>query len=156
LRQYMKIDQDDELWFKLEELDLFNKEKKVGLKNATPAQILQKILEEKWSLKPEDKDMIVMFHKFGYSQNGEKKQINSHLVIKGDDQIYTAMAKTVGLPVGIATLKILKGEIKTPGVQLPVTKEIYNPILNELEEYGIVFKEKEVPFTCYNPDGIKG
>ncbi len=156
LRQYMKIDQDDELWFKLEELDLFNKEKKVGLKNATPAQILQKILEEKWNLKPEDKDMIVMFHKFGYSQNGEKKQINSHLVIKGDDQIYTAMAKTVGLPVGIATLKILKGEINTPGVQLPVTKEIYNPILNELEEYGIVFKEKEVPFTCYNPDGIKG
>jgi saccharopine dehydrogenase-like NADP-dependent oxidoreductase len=156
LRQYMKIDQDDELWFKLEELDLFNKEKKVGLKDATPAQILQKILEEKWSLKPEDKDMIVMFHKFGYSQNGEKKQINSHLVIKGDDQIYTAMAKTVGLPVGIATLKILNGEIKTPGVQLPVTKEIYDPILKELEEYGIIFKEKEVPFTCYNPDGIKG
>ncbi len=156
LRQYMKIDQDDELWFKLEELDLFNKEKKVGLKNATPAQILQKILEEKWTLKPEDKDMIVMFHKFGYELNGEKKQINSQLVIKGDDQVYTAMAKTVGLPVGIATLKILKGEINTPGVQLPVTKEIYNPILDELEDYGIIFKEKEVPFTCYNPDGIKG
>ncbi len=156
LRQYMKIDQDDELWFKLEELDLFDKEKKVGLKNATPAQILQKILEEKWTLKPEDKDMIVMLHKFGYEINGEKKQINSQLVIKGDDQVYTAMAKTVGLPVGIATLKILKGEIKTPGVQLPVTKEIYNPILDELEDYGIIFKEKEVPFTCYNPDGIKG
>ena len=156
LRHYLKIDQDDELWFKLEELDLFDGTAKIGLKDATPAQMLQKILEDKWTLKPEDKDMIVMYHKFGYSINGENKQIDSQLVVKGEDQTYTAMAKTVGLPVGIAALKILKGEIKTPGVQLPITPEVYNPILDELEEYGIIFNEKQVPFQCYNPNAVAG
>ncbi len=156
LRQYMKIDQDDELWLKLEELDLFDDKTKIGLKNATPAQILQRILEDKWTLKPDDKDMIVMYHKFGYKINDKFKQIDSQLVVKGEDQTYTAMAKTVGLPVAIAALKILKGEIKTPGVQLPITKEIYEPILQELEQYGIVFKDKEVPFQCYNPNKVAG
>ncbi len=156
LRQYMKIDQDDELWLKLEELDLFNDKDKIGLPNATPAQMLQKILEDKWTLKPQDKDMIVMYHKFGYEKNGIRKQIDSQLVVKGDDQIYTAMAKTVGLPVGIAALKILKGDIKNPGVQLPITPEVYEPILNELEERGILFHDKEVPFQCYNPNKVAG
>jgi len=156
LRQYLKIDQDDELWFKLEELDLFDDTTKIGLKNATPAQMLQKILEDKWTLKPNDKDMIVMYHKFGYELNGERKQIDSQLVVKGEDQTYTAMAKTVGLPVGIAALKILNKEINTPGVQLPINKEVYNPILKELEEYGIIFSEKDVPFQCYNPNRVVG
>ena len=156
LRQYMKIDQDDELWLKLEELDLFDGTTKIGLKNATPAQILQRILEDKWTLKPDDKDMIVMYHKFGYKTGNEFKQIDSQLVVKGEDQTYTAMAKTVGLPVAIAALKILKGEIKTPGVQLPISKEVYEPILQELEQYGVVFKDKEVPFQCYNPNKVAG
>ena len=116
------------------ELDLFNAEKKVGLKNATPAQILEKILTDSWTLQAEDKDMIVMYHKFGYELNGERKQIDSTMVCIGDDQTYTAMAKTVGLPVAMATLQILNGNIKTPGVQLPIKKEVYNPILKELEE----------------------
>ena len=151
LRYCLKIDQDDIIWEKLLELDLFNAEKKVGLKDATPAQILQKILMESWTLEENDKDMIVMYHKFGYEINGEKKQIESNMVVIGDDQNYTAMAKTVGLPVAIATLKILKGEIKTPGVQLPITKEVYEPILKELENYGVHFKEKKVEYFGYNP-----
>ena len=151
LRYYLKIDQDDILWDKLLELDLFNDKKKVGLKNATPAQILQKILMDKWTLEPDDKDMIVMYHKFGYELNGKRSQIESNMVVIGDDQTYTAMAKTVGLPVAIATLKILNGEIKTPGVQLPISKEVYTPILKELRSYGIVFNEKEVEYLGYNP-----
>ncbi len=154
LRHAQKIDQDDIIWDKLLELDLFNAEKKVGLKDATPAQILEKILSEKWSLKPEDKDMIVMYHKFGYELDGEKKQIDATMVCIGDDQTYTAMAKTVGLPVAIATLKILNGEIKTPGVQIPIHKEVYEPILKELEEYGVIFKEVEIPYLGYNPYNV--
>ncbi len=152
LRSYLKIEQDDTMWEKLVELDLFNAEKKVGLKNATPAQILEKILKDSWTLQSDDKDMIVMLHKFGYEINGKKEQIESSMGIIGDDQTYTAMAKTVGLPVAIATLKILKGEIKKPGVQLPITKDVYEPILKELESYGIVFKEKKVPYLGYNPE----
>ena len=156
LRSYLKIDQDDIMWEKLVELDLFNQMKKVLLKNATPAQILQKILEDSWTLQSDDKDMIVMQHLFGYELKNNKKQIESSLVVKGENQTYTAMAKTVGLPVAIAALKILKGEIKTPGVQLPIRKEVYEPILKELENYGIIFKEKEIPYLGYNPNHVRG
>ncbi|WP_338646480.1 saccharopine dehydrogenase C-terminal domain-containing protein [Flavobacterium sp. KS-LB2] len=151
-RLILKIDQDDIMWDKLLELDLFNPNKKVGLKNATPAQILEKILTDSWTLQQDDKDMIVMYHKFGYEYNGKKEQIDSKMVCIGDDQTYTAMAKTVGLPVAMATLLILNGKITTPGVQLPIRKEVYEPILKELEEYGVVFKEQSMPYLGYNPD----
>nr|WP_321221798.1 saccharopine dehydrogenase family protein [uncultured Psychroserpens sp.] len=153
-RHALKIDQDDIVWDKLEELDIFNKTKMVELKNATPAQILQKILMDSWTLEEHDKDMIVMYHKFGYELNGEMHQIDSTMVTIGDDQTYTAMAKTVGLPVAIATMAILNEKITTPGVQIPITKEVYGPILKELEDFGIKFKEKDVTYLGYNPLNI--
>ena len=150
-RHALKIDQDDIVWDKFLELDIFNPKKMVKLDKATPAQILQKILMDSWTLSPEDKDMIVMYHKFGYELNGEKHQIDATMVVLGNDQTYTAMSKTVGLPVAIATMAILNGKIKTPGVQIPITKEVYAPILKELESFDIVFKEHEVPYLGYNP-----
>jgi len=150
LRHQLKIDQDDIIWEKLEELDLFNHNKKVELKNATPAQILQKILMDSWTLKQEDKDMIVMYHKFGYELNGKKYQIDATMVCKGDNQTYTAMAKTVGLPIAIGTLKLLNNEFNLKGVQIPIKKAIYKPILNELEDFDIIFKEKQVKYLGYN------
>jgi hypothetical protein len=155
-RLQLGIEQDDIMWDKLLELDLFNPNKKVGLKNATPAQILERILNDSWTLQPEDKDMIVMYHKFGYEWNGERKQIDSKMVCIGDDQTYTAMAKTVGLPVAMAAIQILNGKIKTPGVQLPIKKEVYEPILKELEEFGVIFNETEIPYIGYNPDKLMG
>ena len=154
LRHSLKIDQDDLIWEKLLELDLFSDSKMIGLKEPTPAQALQKILEDKWKLDENDKDMIVMYHKFGYQLNQQKKQIDSTMVCIGENQKYTAMAKTVGLPVGIATIKILKGEIKSKGVLRPTLKEIYQPVLKELENYGILFQETEKPYLGYNPDNL--
>lgn len=153
-RHALKIDQDDIMWDKLEELDIFSATKMVGLKKATPAEILQKILMDKWTLQPGERDMIVMYHKFGYELNGEKKQIDSTMVTIGEDDIYTAMSKTVGLPLAIVTLAILNEKITTPGVQIPIKKEVYEPTLKELKSYGIVFKEKEVPYLGYNPLNI--
>lgn len=150
-RHQLKIDQDDIVWDKLIELDIFSSKKRVELKKATPAQILQKILMDSWTLAKNDKDMIVMYHKFGYEKNGKKYQIDANMVVVGEDQTYTAMSKTVGLPVAIATLAILNGKINTPGVQIPVSKEVYQPTLKELETYGISFNEKEVPYLGYNP-----
>lgn len=150
-RHALKIDQDDIIWDKFLELDLFNPKKMVELDKATPAQILQKILMDSWKLSKDDKDMLVMYHKFGYELNGETHQIDATMVALGEDQTYTAMSKTVGLPVAIATLAILNGKIKTPGVQIPITKEIYTPILEELKSYGINFTENEVPYLGYNP-----
>ena len=153
-RHNLKIDQDDLIWEKLEELDIFNDKKKLGIKNATPAQALQKILMDKWTLAEDDKDMIVMYHKFGYELDGETYQIDSSMVTMGEDQTYTAMAKTVGLPVAIAALKILNKEISTPGVLRPIAKEVYEPILEELENYDINFKEENKEYLGYNPDNL--
>ncbi len=154
LRHYLKIEQDDIMWEKLLELNLFDAKKTIPFKNATPAQVLQKILEDSWSLSPEDKDMIVMYHKFGYKLNGKKYQIDANMVVIGENRSHTAMAKTVGLPVAIATLLILNKKIVEPGVQIPIKKEVYKPILLELEKYGIGFKEYEVPYLGYNPDSV--
>ncbi|NNK31153.1 MAG: saccharopine dehydrogenase, partial [Flavobacteriaceae bacterium] len=154
LRHYLKIDQDDIMWEKLIELDIFNPNKFFSLKNATPAQLLQKILEDQWTLNEDEKDMIVMYHKFGFELNGVKKQIDANMVVVGEDRMYTAMAKTVGLPVAMATLAILNGRIKTPGVQIPIHREVYEPILEELSTYDVVFQEYEVPYLGYNPDSV--
>ncbi len=144
LRHYLKIEQDDTLWEKLVWLGIFE-DKKIGLKNATPAQILQKILEDKWTLEPEDKDMIVMWHKIIFNNKaGERKEIHSSMVSVGEDQTYTAMSNTVGLPVGICCKLILDGTIKATGVQMPIDKEFYLPILKELEAYNISFSEKAI------------
>ena len=156
MRHYLKIDQDDIMWDKLVELDLFNHTKKVGLHNATPAQILQKILEDSWTLESNDQDMIVMYHKFGYEIEGKKKQIDSSMVAIGANQTYTSMAKTVGLPVAMATIQILNKTITTPGVHIPISKEIYDAILKELMDYGIVFNETQVPYMGYNPNNVTG
>jgi saccharopine dehydrogenase-like NADP-dependent oxidoreductase len=152
LRHYLKIDQDDSKWEMLSEINLFDANKIIPLENATPAQILQLILEDSWTLDKDDKDMIVMYHKFGYELNGKKLQIDANVVVIGENRTYTAMAKTVGLPVAIATLLILNKQITTPGVQIPITQEVYDPILAELKNYGITFKEYEVPYLGYNPD----
>ncbi|HDZ14749.1 hypothetical protein LCGC14_0869750 [marine sediment metagenome] len=154
LRHYLKIDQDDSMWEKLVQLNLFDAQKFIELPHASPAQILQKILEDSWTLQDDEKDMIVMYHKFGYELNGQKKQIDANMVVIGENRSHTAMSKTVGLPVAMATLSILNKKIVTPGVQIPINKEIYTPILSELSHYGIVFKEYEVPYLGYNPDSV--
>ena len=148
LMHYLNIPQDSNLMDKLTWLGLFENDK-IGLKNATPAQILQHILELKWTLGPDDRDMIVMFHKFGYELNGEKIMMESSMVTEGKTSEDTAMARTVGLPVAIAVKHILTGNIATPGVQIPVSKEIYEPMLAELEEHGIAFTEKFVKYKGY-------
>ncbi|MBD0851522.1 saccharopine dehydrogenase family protein [Maribacter arenosus] len=154
LRHYLKIDQDDSKWEMLSELHLFDAKKTIPLDHATPAQILQLILEDSWTLDEEDKDMIVMYHKFGYELQGKKLQIDANMVVIGENRTHTAMSKTVGLPVAIATLLILNQKIKTPGVQIPISKEVYDPILKELRHYGIIFKEYKVPYLGYNPDSV--
>ncbi|MBL7745665.1 MAG: saccharopine dehydrogenase NADP-binding domain-containing protein [Chitinophagaceae bacterium] len=108
----------------------------------SPADILQFAVERKLSLKPEDKDMIVMLHEFEFEVKGHKSQVRSSLVVKGENSLRTAMAKTVGLPLGIAAKLILNGGIKLTGLHIPTIKEIYEPVLKELQSYDIRFHEQ--------------
>ena len=105
------------------------------------AAVLQKILEEKMVLQPHDKDMVVMVHEIDYVQDSQEKSIVSALVVKGENSLKTAMAKTVGLPLGIAAKLILNGTITLTGLHIPIVKEIYLPVLAELEANGITFEE---------------
>jgi saccharopine dehydrogenase-like NADP-dependent oxidoreductase len=140
----MKFDLDSEEMYRLKWLNIFEDFKKVNLKNATPAQILQRILEDKWTLEPSDKDMLVMWHKFNYILNNNSCELHSSMVSVGENLVFTAMSKTVGLPLALAVKNVLNGKIRLSGVQIPVKKEIYEPVLEELKEHGIIFHEQEI------------
>jgi saccharopine dehydrogenase (NAD+, L-glutamate forming) len=148
LYQYMHIDQDSDVREKLEWLGIFD-DTKIGLKDATPAQILEHILCKKWVLEPDDKDMLVMWHKFLYGEKGKGNPtlLTSSMVVTGDDPLNTAMSKTVGLPLGIVTKMVLTGQIKLEGVFIPTLKEIYDPVLRELEKHGRGFREKSMTWN---------
>lgn len=144
LAMLLKLDHDSDELRKIAWLDMFKNEP-VGLtKPSTPAQILQHILEKKWTLEDGEKDMIVMWHKFNYVEHGIPHELHATLAVKGDDDLHTAMAKTVGIPLGIGVKNILNGNIFTPGVHIPNTKEIYQPVLKELETFGIKCSEKMI------------
>ena len=139
---YLKVDPESHVMYLLRWTGIFEDEK-IGLENATPAQILQHLLEKKWTMSDEDKDMIVMQHQFVYEKEGKMKKLTSSLVVYGEDQTHTAMSITVGTPVAIAVKMILNGKIKSKGVKIPLDKDIYSPILKELENYKVKFIEEE-------------
>ena len=107
----------------------------------TNATVLQSLLEKKLMLKKDDKDMVVMLHEFVFTISGKTKRLSSSLVVKGEDHLHTAMAKTVGLPLGIAAKLILQGKIMLRGLHIPTRKEIYEPVLAELSKAQIAFTE---------------
>jgi saccharopine dehydrogenase-like NADP-dependent oxidoreductase len=125
----------------LEWSGLFSNEP-VGIMEGSPAKILEHILNKKWKLNPEDKDQIVMWHRFVYELGGSAKEIQASLVATGTDSVYTAMAQTVGLPLGIVAKLFLQNRISSKGVVIPTLAEFYNPVLAELQQLGIVFREE--------------
>lgn len=139
----LKIDSKSEVMQKLEWLGLFSK-KRINLPNATPALILENLLLDKWKLQPDDKDMILMQHQFEYELDGKKHLLTSTLIMKGEGSHDTAMARLVGLPMGIFVKLVLEGRITQKGVNIPVMKEVYEPVLEELKEFGVEFVEKDV------------
>ncbi len=138
---------DDNEFFNDEFLDqidylTLNNEEMISGEIYNSASLLQYLLEKKLVMRTHDKDIIVMLHEIEYSINGERKEIRSCLIVKGEDQLHTAMAKTVGLPLGIAAKLILQNKIKLTGLHIPVITEIYDPVLKELEINGIKFHEE--------------
>jgi saccharopine dehydrogenase (NADP+, L-glutamate forming) len=143
------LNYSDEALDKLEWLGLFSEEK-IPLDDATSAQILQDLLERKWQLEPDDKDMILMQHEVEYYLGAEKRRHLSTLVHLGENNVNTAMAQLVGLPLAIGVKHILLGNFKQRGVLIPITPEIYEPVMAELAEMGIVFKEMDVALESFN------
>jgi saccharopine dehydrogenase-like NADP-dependent oxidoreductase len=115
----------------------------VNIGKCSAADILQFAAEKKLSLRPYDKDMIIMMHQLGWlDEMGIQKTTVSTLIVKGENNLRTAMAKTVGLPLAIAVRLLLNGKIKTTGLHIPTLPDIYEPVLQELETHGISFNEE--------------
>ena len=138
----LEIEPDNEIMQKLEWLGLFSK-RRIKVQNATPALILENLLLEKWALQPTDRDMVIMQHVFEYEINRKRKKLTSTLVMRGEDSEQTAMSKLVGLPLGIFVKLLMQGKIATTGVNIPTMPEVYEPVMAELETFGIRFIEKE-------------
>ncbi|MFZ4544092.1 MAG: saccharopine dehydrogenase C-terminal domain-containing protein [Saprospiraceae bacterium] len=133
---------DSEIMKKLEWLGLFSK-KKITLTKASPALILEQLMVEKMTLGEDDKDMVIMQHEFEYKLNRRLHKLTSTMILKGEDAQNTAMAKTVGLPVGIFVKLLMEGKMDIKGVNIPTVQQIYDPVLKELEAYGVYFLEKD-------------
>ncbi len=138
----LETEPDSEIMKKLEWLGLFSK-RRIKLNNATPSLILENLLLEKWALGPQEKDMVIMQHVFEYELNRRKKKLTSTLIMKGTNGHDTAMSKLVGLPLGIFVKLLLLGKISTTGVNIPIMPEVYEPVMQELAEYGVEFIEEE-------------
>lgn len=142
LKQFLKKINSNHVFDKLKWLGLLDK-KHIELQSATAAQILQQLIEKKWKMKTKDKDMIVMRHEIKYKIKSKKYLRESVLVMKGENQTHTAMAKTVGLPLGIAAKHILNKTITETGLVIPVSPSVYTPVLAELKKFGVVFHETD-------------
>jgi saccharopine dehydrogenase-like NADP-dependent oxidoreductase len=124
-------------------LGLFSRER-IGFTGRSPAATLQQLLEQRWVLGASDRDMVVMWHRFVWEQEGRTRELHASLVVEGADPVDTAMARTVGLPIAMACPLVLNDRIRERGVLLPVIPAIYDPLLDELETQGVVFRETEV------------
>jgi saccharopine dehydrogenase-like NADP-dependent oxidoreductase len=142
MAQLLETEPDSPVMQKLEWLGLFSK-RRIKVQNATPALILEQLLLQKWALKPADKDMVIMQHVFEYELDGHARKLTSTLIMKGKDGVDTAMSRLVGLPLGIFVKLLLLGKISTTGVNIPTMPEVYEPVMAELEEYGVKFVEVE-------------
>jgi len=143
IAHYLNIGLESEIMYRLKWMGFFD-ETPVGITKGTPAQILEHILKKKWTISPDDKDMIVMWHKFDFIEHGIPRQIQSHMVVTGENDIDTGMSKTVGLPLAITAKLLLQEKIKLTGIQIPTKRELYEPVLQELEEMGFEFQEREI------------
>lgn len=134
----------DEALDKMAWLGLFDDRKGPEGLEGTPAQIVEALVTDKWVLGAEDRDMIVMWHKFEYDLQGVRKAKTSSLSLEGKDSTFTAMSDTVGLPMALAVKPMLEGAFGTAGVDVPMSKTYYEPLLAGLADLGIVFDEREI------------
>lgn len=141
--EHLGLDPHGGVMLKLAWLGLFDTGP-IGVQGLSPAATLQHLLEQKWKLEPDDKDLVVMWHRFRCSVEGAHQEVHASLAVTGLDRQHTAMARTVGLPIAMACKLVLNGKLTDRGVLLPLSPAIYDPILDELEKHGIAFREEEI------------
>jgi saccharopine dehydrogenase-like NADP-dependent oxidoreductase len=140
MAQFLGVSSKSKVIRQLKFLGLFSTEV-INLGEQTNAGILQFLVENKLRMEPTDKDMVVMVHELEFERRNMATRMHSYMIVQGEDNVHTAMAKTVGLPLGIMAKFILQEKIILKGLHIPILPEIYNPVLKELEEFNIRFEE---------------
>ena len=130
--------------FKNLEWSGFFSDKKFKIEKGNFSDFLLAILKDKWTLGDDDIDEIVMVHTFIFKTDKNLKKLTSFLKIEGEDKTYTAMSKTVGLPIAVLVEHIINVNFNISGIHLPFNKNIYEPVLERLSGLGINFIDKEI------------
>lgn len=146
LSHFLSIDSDSEVMHQLKWLGILE-DNVLGVPGKTAADYLQGLLEQKWALNADDRDMVVMQHRVWYEQDGIQQAVQSDLTYIGTDAWKTAMADLVGLPLAVTTRLFLEGKLPIPKKAIPVQPEIFLPVMTLLEEAGVRFTEHEVPYN---------
>lgn len=149
LARFLSIDTNSEVMHQLKWLGILENNA-LGVTGKTAADYLQGLLEQKWSLNTNDRDMVVMQHRIWYEQEGIQQAIQSDLTYIGTDARKTAMADLVGLPLAVTTRLFLEGKLPIPKKAIPVQPEIFLPVMTLLEDVGVRFTEHQVPYIRGN------
>ncbi|MCB9232637.1 MAG: saccharopine dehydrogenase NADP-binding domain-containing protein [Bacteroidia bacterium] len=142
LAKYLNVEEDGEIIEKIKWTGMLS-EQPIFLENASPADILQDLLEKKWVFEAGDTDMLVMQHQYEWTLGRERKRMHSSLVVMGEDSVQTAISRTVGLPAAMGAKLLMENKLTRTGVAIPTTPDIYAPILRDLENHGIIFTHEE-------------
>lgn len=136
LMDFLNEPEDSDVLKKIEWLGLLSDEK-IMLTDVSPAEILLDLLKRKWKFTEKDRDMVILQTEVEYEIENRIEKIISSLVVYGEPGYNTAMATTVGLPLGVGAKLILNNSVKEKGVIIPTHADIYKPALKELAEHGI-------------------
>ena len=132
---------------KLRWLGLFSTER-IGCQGDTACDMMVHLLQQKLSLTPEMRDLVLLVHELDVEYpDRPNERITSTFAVEGDPGGFTAMSKTVGLPVAIATVLKLRGDLPLTGSLIPTHPAIYEPILPEIEAAGLRFTEQRKPLN---------
>ncbi len=142
LARFLNIEPASEVIDRLEWLGLLD-ETPIPFGKSTALDVLTGIMIEKLRYAEGERDMIILRHEFLTQRaDGTPEKITSTLIDYGIPRGDSSMSRTVGLPAAIGARYILEGKIRKTGVQTPMDPEIYEPILAELKNYGIEFKQE--------------
>lgn len=140
----VELSKDSEVIRRLEWLGLFSDENVPECDNHL--DVLCHLLLEKLYYKEGERDMLILRHKFiGENKDKSRDMITSTMIDFGIPGGDSSMARTVSLPLAIGVKLMAEGKINLKGVQIPTKKEIYEPVLEELEKLNIKLEEKRVP-----------
>ncbi len=145
----INMETNDDFIKKLDWIGLFENVQ-ISINSGTNSNLLVDLMLKKMAYEPYEKDMIIVHNEIIVEFPNKKEKRISSMLNEGIPYGDSAMARAVSLPPALATKLILDGKIRSKGVCMPLTKEMYQPILTEMETFGFSFKKETISLNDYN------